>query len=324
MSLPALLKLGLLLLGLLLALGFAAPFFYPIDPRLPIDPAHASLLPPGAARVLVSLRDGRLLAADLVRKTDRGLQLIRKDSIEEIPAEALARGLDPPWRTHRFLLGTDRLGRDLLARVLAATRVSLAVAMLSVGVLLAVGLPLGALAALAPGVWGRVLLGFIELVQAFPRVFLLLALAATFRGGVLAVVLWLGLSGWVPAARLFRAELRAVRQRPFVLALIALGLGPARIFFRHLVPNSLAPIWVEASLAAAGAVVAEAALSFLGFGVPPPTPSWGSMIAEGRDLLESAWWVAIVPGAFTVTAALSFLLLGEGLRERLDPKPARL
>jgi peptide/nickel transport system permease protein len=161
-------------------------------------------------------------------------------------------------------------------------------------------------------------------VQAFPRLFLLVLLAAISPPGILPVVLLIGLTGWMPVARLVRAEVRSLRRRDFVLAARAAGAGPLRIAFRHLLPNALAPIAVEGSLGIASAIVAEATLSFLGLGLPPPAPSWGGMIADGRDALASAWWVALFPGLALAVAALAFNLIGEGLRDRLDPRRGRL
>ena len=160
-----------------------------------------------------------------------------------------------------------------------------------------VALPLGALSGSAPPAVDRFVLRVLEGLQAFPRLFLLLGLAAIVRPGVLSVVLILGLTGWIPMARLVRAEVRALRDRDFVLAARAAGAGRGRIVLRHLLPNALAPALVEASLAAASAIVNEAALSFLGFGLQPPDASWGNMIADGRATLASGWWVAFFPGA---------------------------
>ena len=144
------------------------------------------------------------------------------------------------------------------------------------------------------------------------------------RPGLGPVVLLLGLTGWMPVARLVRAEVRTLATRDFVAAARVAGVGPLRLALRHLLPNALAPVAIEGSLAAASAIVAEATLSFLGLGLPPPTPSWGGMIADGRDVLASAWWVSVFPGLALAVAALAFNLIGEGLRDRLDPRARRL
>jgi peptide/nickel transport system permease protein len=225
-----------------------------------------------------------------------------------------------PLDSQFFPLGSDEFGRDVAARLLAGGRVSLAVAGWTVLLITLVALPLGALSGSSPPAVDRVVLRTLEALQAFPRLFLLLGLAAIVQPGALSVVLILGLTGWIPMARLVRAEVRALRDREFVLAARATGAGRARVVLRHLLPNALAPALVEASLAAASAIVNEAALSFLGFGLQPPTASWGNMIADGRSTLSGGWWVAFFPGAALALTAIAFNLIGEGLRDRLDPR----
>jgi peptide/nickel transport system permease protein len=229
-----------------------------------------------------------------------------------------------PVREERFPLGSDRFGRDLAARLVAGGRVSLAVGVLAVAVTLALGVPIGLAAGLAGPRAERVALAGIETAQAFPRLFLLVALAAAIRPGLLPVVLLLGATGWMPVARLVRAEVRGLAGRDFVVAARAAGVSRLRLAVRHLLPNALAPVAVEGSLAIASAIVAESTLSFLGLGLQPPTPSWGGMIADGRDALATAWWVSLFPGLALVATALAFNLIGEGLRDRVDRKARRL
>ncbi len=314
---------GLVLLGLLALACTLGAGLWRIDPDRQLDPARGGLRPPGSRLVVLHLRDGRDLAGVAVEPTsDGGLRLLAERSPVELPAAALAVG--DPVGQRRFWLGSDEFGRDLVARLLAGGRVSLGVALLSVALILALGVPLGAAAGLAPAGLDRLLLRLIEAAQAFPRLPLLLALAAVAPPGLASTVLLLGLTGWMPMARLARGEFRALREREFVLAARVAGVGPLRIAWRHLLPNALAPLLVEASLAAASAIVSEAALSFLGFGVQPPTASWGAMIADGRDRLADGWWLVLFPGLALVAATLAFNLVGEGLRDRLDPRRRRL
>lgn len=324
LALPA----GLGLAALLVTAALLGPLGRGVDPRRQLDPAHAAHLPPGARIESLRLADGRELAAERIEIDAEGARLVRAGSEQRVPLAEIAgpAGESPasPIRTESFPLGTDRFGRDLAARLLAGGRVSLAVAALAVALSLAVGVPVGLAAGLAGPRWERAALGLIEAAQAFPRLFLLIALAAVAPPGLAPVVLLLGLTGWMPVARLVRAEVRTLAGRDFVLAARAAGVGPLRLALRHLLPNALAPVAIEGSLAAASAIVAEATLSFLGLGLPPPTPSWGGMIADGRDVLAGAWWVAVFPGLALAAAALAFNLIGEGLRDRLDPRGRRL
>jgi peptide/nickel transport system permease protein len=215
------------------------------------------------------------------------------------------------------LLGTDRLGRDVWSRLVHGGRVSLGVGVLAVLLSTGIGVLMGAASALARGPAGTVLLAITDFALALPRVVLLLLLAALWSPSLLLVVLVLGLTGWMPIARLVHAESRALLERPFVEAALALGSGRRRLLLRHLVPNVATPVIVAAALGVGNAILLEAGLSFLGMGVQPPAPSWGNMIASGRDALVNAPWVAVAPGAALVIVVVACTLLGDALQDRL-------
>ncbi|MBP7587246.1 MAG: ABC transporter permease [Thermoanaerobaculia bacterium] len=319
---PRTVRSGVALLGLIVGAIVFLPIVWPRSPDRQLDPAVAGLAPPGSRFEVVHLADGRSLAATAIEVTEEEFVLLGQPRPTRVAIDDLA-AAGPghsALSAQRFPLGSDEFGRDVAARLLAGGRVSLAVAGWTVLLICLVALPLGAATGSAPPAVDRAVLRVLEALQAFPRLFLLLGLAAIVRPGVVSVVLILGLTGWIPMARLVRAEVRALRDRDFVLAARAAGAGRVRIVLRHLLPNALAPALVEASLAAAAAIVSEAALSFLGFGLQPPAASWGNMIADGRSTLSIAWWVAFFPGAALALTAIAFNLIGEGLRDALDPR----
>jgi ABC-type dipeptide/oligopeptide/nickel transport system permease subunit len=221
-----------------------------------------------------------------------------------------------------FPLGSDVQGRDVLSRVLYGARLSLAVGLISQGIALASGVTLG----LVAGYYGRWIEGFImrvaDVTLAFPSLLLLIAIAAAVRPSLPAVFVVIGVVGWAGMARLVRGQVLVVRGLEYVQAARALGASDARIIGRHLLPNVVAPVIVAATLGIGGAIMAEAALSFIGLGAQPPTPSWGAMVAEGRDLLRVAPWVSLVPGLAIGLAVLGTNLLGDGLRDALDVRSA--
>jgi peptide/nickel transport system permease protein len=217
------------------------------------------------------------------------------------------------------LLGTDRFGRDVWARLVWGARVSLAVGALAVLLSTAIGVAVGAAAGFWPGPVGTALLGLTDFALALPRVVLLLLLASLWQPSAALVVAVLGLTGWMTVARLVHGEVRALAARPFVEGARALGARPARVLVRHVLPNALTPVIVAAALGVGNAIMLEAGLSFLGLGVQPPTPSWGNMIASGRDTLVNAPWVATAPGVALVAVVVACTLLGDALRDRLDP-----
>jgi peptide/nickel transport system permease protein len=235
--------------------------------------------------------------------------------------DVLALRLLPPGaRDHSgdfHLLGTDRFGRDLFVRMMLAGRISLAVGI--AGSILASGLGtiVGALAAWRGGFVDAVLMAIADALLALPRLVLLLVCAALWRPGLSTVVVVLVVTGWMGVARLVRAEVLGVRTRPYVDAAIALGASPRRVLWRHALPNALGPAIVATTLGVGNAILLESGLSFLGLGIQPPQPSWGNMIAGGRDLIVAAPWVAIAPGLALIATVLACTLLGDALRDRL-------
>jgi ABC-type dipeptide/oligopeptide/nickel transport system permease subunit len=220
----------------------------------------------------------------------------------------------------RFLLGTDTQGRDVLSRVLYGARLSLTVGLISQSVSVTLGVLLGLLA----GYYGRwvdaVVMRLADITLAFPTLLLLIAVAAAVRPSLFVVFVVIGLVGWAGMARLVRGQVLVLRRAEFVLAAQALGARDRRVVLRHLLPNVRTQVIIAATLGIAGAIMAEAALSFVGLGAQPPTPSWGAMVADGRDLLRVAPWVSFAPGLAIGVAVLGFNLVGDGLREAYDPR----
>ena len=232
----------------------------------------------------------------------------------------LLRQLERPSAEH--WLGTDVQGRDVWARLVYGARVSLAVGLVSQAIALVIGVALG----LVAGFYGRwvddLVMRLADVTLAFPTLLLLIAMVAALQPSLGVVLLVIGLVGWAGMARLVRGQVLVVRQLEYVQAVRALGGRDRRVMLRHVLPNVIAPVVIAATLGVAGAIMAEAALSFLGLGVQPPTPSWGAMIADGRDLsqLRRSPWTSVFPGVAIGLAVLGFNLLGDALRDALDPR----
>ena len=225
--------------------------------------------------------------------------------------------LSPSWQ---HPLGTDDLGRDVLVRMLYGARISLLVGFVAVGISCLIGIVVGALAGFYGGWVDALIMRFVDIMLCFPTFFLILAVIAFLEPSIWNIMIVIGLTSWMGVARLIRAEFLSLRQRDFVLAAQALGASDARLIFRHILPNALSPVLVSATLGVAGAILTESALSFLGIGVQPPTPSWGNMLITGKQTLGFAWWLSVFPGLAILITVLGYNLLGEGIRDALDPR----
>lgn len=308
---------------LILLMALAAPWLAPHDPSEQLD-VTMRRLPPGTQLHAIHFRGGYWRLAERVERTPDGLRVVRHGRTETIPAEEVLNLTEDGVADQRlYVLGTDGVGRDLLSRMLYGGRISLAIGVLAVLLALTLGVAVGSIAATHGGWIDSLLMRTVDAGLAFPSLFLLLALSTLLRPGTWLIALLLGGIGWLGISRLMRAEVLSLVEKDFVLAAQATGLGRLQILLRHLLPNAWGPAAVQATLLLADVILAESALSFLGMGVQPPTPTWGNMIADGRPDLTSAWWISTFPGIAIAVTVLSFNLLADGLRDLLDPRHRR-
>lgn len=229
--------------------------------------------------------------------------------------------LMPPDQYH--YLGTDEQGRDVLSRMIYGSRVSLSVGFVAVSIYVVIGILIGSIAGYFGGKMDMVLSRFIEVVICFPTFFLVLTLLAVLGPSIYYIMLVIGVTGWTGIARLVRGEFFKLRDQDFVTACRSQGMSTSRIIFRHILPNAIAPVLVSSTFGIAAAILVESSLSFLGFGVQPPTPSWGDLLSQSRAFMDIAWWLTIFPGLAIFLTITSFNLVGEGLRDAIDPKLRR-
>lgn len=233
-------------------------------------------------------------------------------------AQDLSLQLQPPSASH--WLGTDEYGRDVLSRMLHGGRISLSVGLVAVGIALVIGVCLGAIAGYFGGWVDQVIMRLVDIVLCIPTLFLILMLIVFLGPNLLNIMVIIGLTGWTELSRLVRAEFLTLRHRDYVAAVTAMGAPHGRIIFRHMLPNALAPVFVSATFGIAGAILLESGLSFLGLGVQPPVPSWGNILTAGKDYITQAWWLTLAPGLAIFLTVLGYNLLGDGLRDLLDPR----
>ena len=230
----------------------------------------------------------------------------------------MKRILEGPSMKH--WLGTDQIGRDVLSRLLYGSRISLAVGFVSVGIAVLIGIVLGAAAGYHGGIVDAFIMRLVDLMLVFPRFFLLLAVLAFLKPSIWTIMAVIGLTGWMGVTRLVRAEFLALREREFVIWSESIGAGAMRVIFKHILPNAIAPVLVAMTLGIPAAILTESGLSFLGLGVQPPYATWGNILNDGKDLITYAWWLTLYPGLAILVTVLSYNLMGEGIRDALDPR----
>ena len=229
--------------------------------------------------------------------------------------------LSPPSLQHWF--GTDELGRDVLSRVLFGARISLKVGFVAVGIAVSIGTVVGLISGYYSGMMDAFLMRLVDIMLCFPAFFLILAVITFLEPSIWYIMMIIGLTSWMGVARMVRAETLSIREMDYIMAARSIGCSDVRIIFRHILPNALSPVLVSATLGIAGAILTESALSFLGIGVLPPTPSWGNILTSGKDYIEFAWWLSFFPGLSILITVLAYNLLGEGIRDALDPRVSR-
>jgi len=308
--------LALAVLLLLVVGGALAPFLAPFPPDDAL--VDARLLPPLSRRWAVPLADHSQRVAAVLRPVGDGLMLEHRGVQIHLDAARLA-GDQQPQRV-LFLLGTDALGRDIFSRLLYGARLSFTIAGLAVVMMVVVGVAVGSAAAFGGHFVDALLMRTVDGFLSFPMLFLIIALVAMFEPTVATLVAVLGLTSWMGTSRLVRSELMSLAQRDFVLAARGLGAGPMRVLVRHMLPHALTPLVIQATFAIAALISTEAALSFLGLGVQPPKASWGNLIQDGRAWMVEGWWIATFPALCLAATVLSLNILGDRLRDRLDPR----
>lgn len=279
----------------------------------PPDPVRAALEPPLTRFTAVTLIDGSVLSSPHVTAVGDNIIVGTGVRQRELPRDRVASVAD-----HRFWFGSDRFGRDVLRRLLTGGRVSLAIAAFAVFVALVLGSTVGIVAASAGGIVDGLLMRTVDALLAFPVLFLMILAATLFRPSPALLVVLLGVTSWMGLARLVRGQVLSLRSRSFVLAARASGTRPHDIARLHYLPNIVGPVAQDTALRMGDIVIAEATLSYLGLGVPPALPTWGSMVAEGHQVMLDGWWLAVFPGLAIASLVICLALIGDGLQQLGD------
>lgn len=234
------------------------------------------------------------------------------------PHELGQSALSPPSTKHPF--GTDDYGRDIFSRIVYGARVSLTVGFVAVSISIMIGMIFGMISGYFGAIVDSIIMRFVDIMLSFPSIFLILAIQVMLTPNIYNVMIVIGATSWMGVARLIRAEILSVKERPYIEAARAIGASDPRILFRHILPNAMAPVIVAGTLGIAGAILTESALSFLGLGVQPPYSSWGNMLQDSQAYLRDAPWMATIPGCMILITVLCIYFVGEGIREAINPK----
>lgn len=302
------------------AIGLAGPWIATIDPDEQLDSVAGRYRPPATRLHAVHFAQGFWRLADRVERLPDSLVVERLGETQTYEADQIINLTDDGVADSRFYLcGTDGFGRDIFSRWLHGARVSLLIALLSIIIAMVLGVACGTIAALG-GRWiDGLLMRLVDGLLTFPWIFLVITLGALIPASPWSLVAVLGATAWMSIARLTRGEIMALKERDFVVAARSLGASPWRIFRRHLLPNAFPTLAIAATLRVGNIILVESSLSFIGLGVHPPHATWGNMIADGRNTLTSAWWIATLPGISLVLTVLAINLISDGLRDSLDP-----
>ncbi len=243
------------------------------------------------------------------------LSLISSDRYKE---QEIYSRLQPPSFGH--IMGTDELGRDVFSRIIKASGVSMSVGITSVSIASILGIIIGLISGYFGGRIDGILMRFTDIMLTIPVLFLILILVVFLGPSIVNIIVIIGITSWTDIARIIRAEVMRIKSLPYIEAAAVLGLEKKNILLKHIMPNAISPAFVYITFGVSGAILAESGLSFLGLGVQPPEPSWGNMLTSGKDYIDTAWWLVLFPGIFIFFAVLGFNLLGEGIRDLLDPR----